>query len=144
MALRLVALRAPRSGPCSTRPPRWVGDRERAPLPNKTPHSWLGVGRAERLRERLENSNYVLLKIPIEIHNLGHGQRLICMDSARLPEELGLTSQEIESLRQVGFVRPLPQKRLPKIRVDYEHSNRPTPDCSLKAPSQTRPNLPVT
>jgi len=41
------------------------------------------------------------------------------MDGERLPEELGVTSQEIESLRQVGLVRPLPQKPLPKIRVDY-------------------------
>jgi hypothetical protein len=72
------------------------------------------------LRERLENSNYILLKIPIEIHNLGHGQRLICMDSDRLPQELGLNEQAIGSLVQAGLVQLRPQKPRPKKRIDYE------------------------
>jgi hypothetical protein len=70
------------------------------------------------LRERLENSNFVLIKIPVEIHNLGHGQRLICMDSERLPEELGLNEEAIGSLVQGGLVRLRPQKPRPKERVD--------------------------
>lgn len=57
------------------------------------------------LRERLENSNFFLVKIPVEIHRLQRGQRLIWMDAERLPEELGLTDQEIESLSQAGLVR---------------------------------------
>ena len=72
------------------------------------------------LRERLENSNFVLVEIPIEIHNLGHGQRLICMDSERLPQELGLNEQAIGSLVQGGLVRLRPQKPRPKKRIDYE------------------------
>jgi hypothetical protein len=40
-----------------------------------------------------ENSNFVLAKIPIEIHRLAHGQRLIYMDRERLPEELGLADR---------------------------------------------------
>jgi hypothetical protein len=62
------------------------------------------------LRETRENSNFVLVKIPIEINNVGHGQKRICMDSKRLPEELGLTAQGIESLSQVGLIRRLPSK----------------------------------
>ncbi len=87
--------------------------------PRENPEAREFALRGHSLRERLENSNYILLKIPIEIHNLGHGQRLICMDGERLPKELGVTSQEIDSLRQVGLVRPLPQKPEPKIRIDY-------------------------
>jgi hypothetical protein len=62
------------------------------------------------LRDRLKNSNYILLKIPIEIHNLGHGERLTCMDSERLPEELGVTDQDCVSLSQKGLVHRWLQK----------------------------------
>jgi hypothetical protein len=57
------------------------------------------------LRDRLHTSNFILLKIPIEIHNMGHGERLTCMDSEGLPEDLGLFDQDIESLSQRGLVR---------------------------------------
>ena len=56
-----------------------------------------------------------------EFHNLEHGQTLICMDSQHLQEELGSTRQNIESVRQVGLVRPTPQKPPPpKIRVNCQ------------------------
>lgn len=42
------------------------------------------------------------------------------MDSERLPEDLGLSDQDIESLSQGGLVRHRPQKPRPKDRVDYE------------------------
>ena len=72
------------------------------------------------LRDRLHTSNYILVKIPIEIHNLGHGERLTCMDSERLPEEIGVTEKDIESLSQAGLVRRRAQKPRPKERIDYE------------------------
>ena len=74
----------------------------------------------EPLRERLENSNFVLIKIPVEIHNLDHGQQLTSMGSERLPEELGLDEQDIDSLSQAGLVRRRPQKPRPKEWIDYE------------------------
>jgi hypothetical protein len=64
---------------------------------------------------------------PIEIHNLGHGERLTCMDSERLPGELGLTGDEIESSSLAGLVRHRPQKPRPKERID----------CSALQPSST-------
>ena len=76
------------------------------------------IPRVVRLRERLENANYTLLTIPAEIHNLGQGQRLICMDSDRLPQELGLNEEAIGSLVQAGLVRLRPQKPRPKPRID--------------------------
>ena len=65
------------------------------------------------LRDRLHTSNFILLKIPIEIHNLGHGERLTSIDSERLPGDLDLTDQDIESLSQRGLVR----RRLQKSRT---------------------------
>jgi hypothetical protein len=61
-----------------------------------------------------------LVKIPIEIHNLGHGERLTCMDSDRLHAELGLTDPDIQSLFERGLSRPRPQRASTKVRVDYE------------------------
>lgn len=71
------------------------------------------------LRDRLENSNYILLRIPIEIHLFQRGLQGICMDPDPLPEELGLTKQDIERLVQAGLVRRRPQKPRPKERIDY-------------------------
>jgi hypothetical protein len=61
-----------------------------------------------------------LVKIPIEIHNLGHGKRLTCMDSERLPAELGLTDPDVQRLFERGLSRPRPQRARTKVRVDYE------------------------
>ena len=63
------------------------------------------VGRVEGLRERLENSNYILLGIPIEIRLFKRGTQAICMDQDRLPGILGLSETAIEHLRQAGLVR---------------------------------------
>ncbi|MGB5874570.1 MAG: hypothetical protein WBH56_12680, partial [Bacteroidota bacterium] len=71
------------------------------------------------LRERFENSNFTMVKIPIEIHNLGHGEKLTCMDSGRLPAELGLADHDILSLSERGLIRPRPQKPHQKNRIDH-------------------------
>lgn len=72
------------------------------------------------LRDRLHTSNNILVKIPIEIHNLGHGERLTCMGCERLPDDLGLSDQDIESLSQRGLVNRRQQKTRPKNRIDYD------------------------
>jgi hypothetical protein len=41
------------------------------------------------------------------------------MDSERLPEELGLTHQDIENLSQRRLVRARPRKPLPRERMGY-------------------------
>ena len=55
------------------------------------------------LHETHENSNYILLGIPVEIHLFGHGLQAIYMDPSRLPELLGLSEQDIERLCQAGL-----------------------------------------
>jgi hypothetical protein len=50
---------------------------------------------------------------------LERGQRLICMDSERLPEVLGLNDEAIQGLLQASLVRVRPQKPRPKERIDY-------------------------
>ncbi len=72
------------------------------------------------LSDTHENSNYILLRIPIEIHRLQRGQRLICMDSERLPDEPGLGEMEIESLHQAGLVWPWLQNPSPEVPIEYE------------------------
>jgi hypothetical protein len=84
---------------------------------SSNPHSGGLTPRVAWLRDRLKNSNYILLKIPIEIHNLGYGERLTCVDSERLPEELGLAKQDIESLSQAGLVRRRPDSRAPSLVI---------------------------
>ena len=88
------------------------GYRKESP-PNENPEAREFALRGLSLRDRLHTSNYILLKIPIEIHNLGHGERLTCLDSERLPVELGLSDQDIESLFQSGLAR----RRLLKPRT---------------------------
>lgn len=62
------------------------------------------MGRVGRLRERVENSNYILVRIPIEIHLFPRGLKGIRMDSSRLPDILGLSETAIEHLREAGLV----------------------------------------
>ena len=71
------------------------------------------------LRERLENSNYVLLRIPIEIHLFERGLQGICMDPGRLKELLGLSDQDIEHLRQARLVHLPPPTPQAMERIDY-------------------------
>lgn len=71
-----------------------------------------------RLPETHENSNYILLRIPIEIHLFERGLQAICIDSHRLPEILGLSETSIEHLQQAGLVRAPPLTARAKERVD--------------------------
>jgi hypothetical protein len=114
---------------------------------NEEPATSLSGGstpRVVRLRERLENSNYVLLRIPIEIHNLEHGQRLICLDSDRLPQELDLNEDAIGSLVQAGLVRLRQRSHDPRNGLITKHSNRPTPGCLPTGVSPPKLISPVT
>ena len=71
------------------------------------------------LRERLKNSNFILLKIPTEIITCDHGENLTCMDETRLGETLALTSADIDGLVEAGLVRRKPLRPRPKQRIDY-------------------------
>ena len=62
------------------------------------------------LRDRLHTSNYILVKIAIEIQNLGHGEKRTCLDSERLQAELGLTDLDIQSLFEKGLAGLRPEK----------------------------------
>jgi hypothetical protein len=74
------------------------------------PHCGGSTPRVTWLRDSLENSNYILLKIPIEIHNLGHGEWLTSTNGERLPEELAVTDQDFRSLSPAGLIRRQPLK----------------------------------
>jgi hypothetical protein len=77
------------------------------------------AGRVERLRERLENSNYILLKIPIEIHLFERGLQGICMHFRCLPGILGRSESVLEHLWQEGLVHITPPAPRSKNRIDH-------------------------
>ncbi len=54
------------------------------------------------LRETHENSNYILLRIPVEIHLFERGLQGICICPRRLRELLGPCDQGVESLCKAG------------------------------------------
>jgi hypothetical protein len=71
------------------------------------------------LRETHENSNYILLRIPIEISNSARGEKAIAVAEAPLPSILPLTPDAITRLQDVRLIRlprPVKTKRLP---IDY-------------------------
>ena len=94
------------------------GYRKRSP-PNENPEAQEFALRGHSLRERRENSNYILLRIPIEIHFFQRGLQALCMDPGRLGELLGLSERDIERLGPAGLVHLLPTTRQPKERVSY-------------------------
>ena len=51
---------------------------------NSAPPQRSVAGRVEGLRERLENSNYILLRLPIEISNSSRGERVFAIAQASL------------------------------------------------------------
>ncbi len=65
---------------------------------------------ALKLRETHEDSNYILFRIPIQVHLFERGLQAICMDSHRLPEILRLSDTAIGHLRQAGLVQSHPQR----------------------------------
>lgn len=71
------------------------------------------------LRETHENSNYILLRIPVEIHLFERGLQGICMDPDRLAGELALAEHDLEGLLQAHLVRYIRPKLTPKPRIDY-------------------------
>jgi hypothetical protein len=69
-----------------------------------------------------EHSNYILLKIPIEIHLVQRGAGAICIDLGRLLEALGVSNEEIEGLRKAGLICFMTEKPLmvqPVLRETY-------------------------
>ena len=71
------------------------------------------------LPETHENSNYILLRIPIEIVNSARGEKAISVAEGRLNHSLPLSPAAITSLQDVHLIRlpqPVKVKRLP---IDY-------------------------
>jgi len=71
------------------------------------------------LPETHENSNYILLRIPIEISNSARGEKAIAVAEAPLSSILPLSPDAITRLQDVRLIRlprPVRAKRLP---IDY-------------------------
>ena len=64
-------------------------------------------------RRRLENSNFVLLKIPVETHLFQRGEQEIFKDPSGLPNLLGLSEGDIECLQQAALVQRTADRSIP-------------------------------
>ena len=88
------------------------GESGTLPSGSSTPHvAWP--------RETHENSNYILLRIPIEISKIAHGEKAIAVDEGPLHCSLPLSPAAITRLqdrRLIRLPRPVKTKRLP---IDY-------------------------
>ena len=72
------------------------------------------------LRETHHNSNFLLLRIPLEIHNSRRGQKAFSIADRYLPSALPLSQAAITRLRQHSLIRE-PQPTLEKRpTIDYE------------------------
>jgi hypothetical protein len=63
-------------------------------------HTWF-----PSLRETHENSNFLLLRIPLEIHNCVRGQKAFSISDRYLPSAMPPSQTAIARLLECGFVR---------------------------------------
>ncbi len=76
--------------------------------------------RGQSLRETHENSNYILLRIPIEISNSAHGEKAIAVVEGLLHSSLPLSPDAITRLQGCGLIRRPRPARAKKQPIDYE------------------------
>jgi ParB-like chromosome segregation protein Spo0J len=70
---------------------------------------------------------YLLLRIPVEIHNAPRGGKVFSMHREQVQEILGLSDGDISRLCDRGLILPRPEKPPRRPRIDYErlaHSYR--------------------
>jgi hypothetical protein len=79
----------------------------------------LVLTRGSLLRETHENSNYILLRIPIEISNSGHGEKAIAVAEAPLSSILPLSPDSITRLQDVRLIRLPRSVKVKKPATDY-------------------------
>lgn len=74
---------------------------------------------ALKLPETHENSNYILLRIPIEISNSAHGEKAIAVAQAPLSSILPLSPAAITRLQSSRLIQPPRPARAKKQPIDY-------------------------
>ena len=77
------------------------------------------MGRVERLPETHENSNYILLRIPIEISSSARGEKAIAVAEGPLHCSLPLSPAAITRLQDVRLIRLPRSARAKKLPIDY-------------------------
>ena len=71
------------------------------------------------LPETYENSNYILLRIPIEISNSAHGEKAIAVAEAPLSSILPLSPAATTRLQSSRLIQPPRPARAKKQPIDY-------------------------
>jgi hypothetical protein len=90
------------------------------PAPKENPEAREFALRGLSLRDRVHNSNFILLKIPIEIKVLEHGEKFTVIDYDRVQAELGVSASDVASLQKSGLILPLRPAKTSKPRIDYD------------------------
>ncbi len=89
------------------------------PRPKEDPEAREFALRGLLLRETHDNSNYILVRIPIEIGNSARGEKAIAVAEGLLPYSLLLSGEAITRLREVRLIN-LPRSIKPKrLQIDY-------------------------
>jgi len=94
------------------------GYRKRPP-PKESPEAREIALRGHSLLETHENSNYILLRIPVEINNLAHGEKASSFAEDALPSFLPLCAAAITQLQDRGLIGVPRQGRRKRVPVDY-------------------------
>ena len=102
---------------------------------------WWFESSCSSLRERLENSNFILVKIPVEICLSQRGLQRIFLNPGRLSNILGLSVEDIERLRNAGLVFRYPEKARPRERIDYEALQQTYARMLAEGPFSTQAEL---
>ena len=71
------------------------------------------------LRERHHNSNFCWVRIPLEIRNSAHGEKVFSITEATLQSSLEISAGGIMHLRECGLILPFVTERITRSRIDY-------------------------
>jgi hypothetical protein len=71
------------------------------------------------LRERHHNSNFFWVRIPLEIRNSEHGEKVFSITEATVQSSLEISSGGIMHLRECGLILPFITEKITRPRIDY-------------------------
>jgi len=107
---------------------------EPRPESDNAPSQQRVTGRVERLPETHENSNYILLRIPIEISNSAHGEKAIAIAEGPLYCSLPLSPVTISRLQDVCLIRLPRPERAKRLPIDYAALQKTYARMPVKGP----------
>ena len=72
------------------------------------------------LRERHHNSNFLWVRIPVEISNSERGEKVFSIAGASIQSTLSISPAGIARLQKNGLILPFRPAKISKPRIDYD------------------------